>query len=128
MAYDQPGPYGGEPAGNEDYFADAPASQKKQGTKPPGEGDEESKEEGEYGETAVIPKALLGGKEFKPGDEMVVQIVAVHGDRVEIKYAPEGGKGEEGEGEGEAQAEVPPGAQQGPPPGGGDKEMAAMMQ
>jgi hypothetical protein len=127
MAYDQPGPYGGEPAGNEDYFADAPAKAKKQGTKPEGEGDQEEKEEGEYGETAVIPKALLGGKDFKPGDEMVVQIVAVHGDRVEIKYAPEKGGEEKGEGEEQpAQAAVPPGAAGGG--AGGDAEMAGMMQ
>ena len=42
----------------------------------------------------LVSKKLMGGHEVKPGDEIVVQVVAVHGDEVEIKYAPakEGGE------------------------------------
>jgi hypothetical protein len=39
--------------------------------------------------TALIPKSLLAGKKFNPGDEVVLQIVAEHGEEVEVKYAPE---------------------------------------
>lgn len=39
--------------------------------------------------TALIPKSLLAGKKFNPGDEIMLQIVAEHGEEVEVKYAPE---------------------------------------
>lgn len=39
------------------------------------------------GETALIPKGLLAGKEFQPGEEVVFKIVAMRGDEVEIEYA-----------------------------------------
>ena len=39
--------------------------------------------------TALIPKTLLAGKDFNPGDEVVFKIVAMHGEEVEIQYATE---------------------------------------
>lgn len=81
---------------------------------------EESSESQEGGEPeALLPKSILAGKDFKPGEEIVLQIVSVEGDSVRVKYAsePEGEHPEphaEGEGEG-------PG---GPP---ADAEMESMM-
>lgn len=49
----------------------------------------EAKEEQGAGESALIPKSLLAGKEFKPGDELVLKIRALHGDEVEVEYATE---------------------------------------
>jgi hypothetical protein len=122
MAYGNPGPsstYGGNPGGNEDYFADAPETKGEERTMPKeGEGEEE------YGETAVIPKALLGGKEFKPGEEVVMQIVSMRGDQVVIKYATGEGKEEEG-GEQEPEGAAPPGEEAQPK---GDTEMQSMME
>ena len=46
--------------------------------------------------TALLPKTILGGKEFEPGDEVVLKIVHIYEDEVEVAYAPEKGK-EEGE-------------------------------
>ena len=46
--------------------------------------------------TAVLPKEILGGKEFKPGDEVVLKILAIHDDSVEVTYAPEKGADESG--------------------------------
>lgn len=43
--------------------------------------------------TALIPKSLLAGKEFKPGEEIVLKIVHIYEDEVEVEYA----KSEEGE-------------------------------
>lgn len=37
--------------------------------------------------TATIPKALLGGKGVKPGDEVILRVVKDHGDEVEVAYA-----------------------------------------
>lgn len=54
---------------------------------PPEEPAEETGDE----QTFVLPKAIAGGKTFKVGDEMVVQIVAEHEDSFEVKYAPEKG-------------------------------------
>lgn len=41
------------------------------------------------GETALLPKTILGGKDFQPGEEVVLKIVALHDDEVEVSYAPE---------------------------------------
>jgi hypothetical protein len=56
---------------------------------------DEGKEEME-GESALLPKSILAGKEFNVGDEVVLEIVAMHDDEVEVKYAKEkkGGDGE----------------------------------
>jgi hypothetical protein len=118
MAYGNPGPYGGGPAAqSEDYFSDTPAAKEPmQGTKP-----EEGAGDKQYGETAIIPKAILGGKEFKPGEEVVLQVVAIHGDRVEVKYAAEPAAEQTPPKEAPMPAAAPTG-------GGGDREMAAMMQ
>jgi hypothetical protein len=82
----------------------------------------------------MLPKEILMGKDFKVGEEVVLQIKAIHGDSVEVAYAPEKGKGEEGEEEyeGDKEAEAPPEEQQqAAPPGAGNTpqgDMAAMMQ
>lgn len=52
----------------------------------------------EGGESALIPKSLLMGKEFNPGDEVVLKIVHIYEDEVEVQYAPEEPK-EEGHSE-----------------------------
>lgn len=96
----------------EDYYGDSnpgPAA-------PPAEEGQEKESQGEE-KTAIIPKALLGGKEFKPGEEVVFKIVRFHDDSVEIAYAT--GE-EEGEPPHDEQAEA-----KGGNPGGG--EMSSMM-
>jgi len=74
------------------------------------------------GQTAVIPKSLLAGKEFKPGQEVVLKVVAIHDNDVEVEYASE--KGPE-EGEAPPEEEMAQGAPAGGPGGG---EMASMME
>lgn len=44
--------------------------------------------------TALLPKSVLGGKTFKPGEEVVLEIVHVYEDEVEVKYAKEKPEGE----------------------------------
>lgn len=81
------------------------------------EGEEESSEP-----VATIPKALLAGKEFKPGEEIIFEIVSIQDDSVVIKYASphkEEYEGEEGEGKGMSEG--------GMGKGGGD-EYASMME
>lgn len=51
--------------------------------------DEKTEEEG-AGESAMLPKSILAGKDFNPGDEVVLKVVAIHGDEVEVEYAKEG--------------------------------------
>lgn len=53
--------------------------------------DEKTEEEG-AGESALLPKSILAGKDFNPGDELVLKVVAIHGDEVEVEYAKESGK------------------------------------
>jgi len=48
-----------------------------------------SKEEDDNMPTALIPKSLLAGKDFKPGDEIVFKIVHLYDDEAEIAYATE---------------------------------------
>lgn len=59
----------------------------------------------EYGETALLPKSFFGGKQPKPGEEWIVEIVHDHGDEVEVKYAT--GKGDKGSGSEGEMAEGP---------------------
>jgi hypothetical protein len=58
------------------------------------ESQDASEEKGEgdasmEGETALLPKSILGGKDFQPGEEVVLKIVGMHDDEVEVSYAPE---------------------------------------
>src|SRR5436305_9559227 len=43
--------------------------------------------EHEDGPTALLPKSILGGKEFKEGEEIVLRIEKVYPDQVEVAYA-----------------------------------------
>ena len=58
-----------------------------------GAGDAPAKDKPSDGDTAVIPKSLLAGKDFKVGEEVVLKITAIHGDEVQVEYAYD--KGEE---------------------------------
>lgn len=104
----------------EDYYGDQAEERAESPAKAAETASEEAGEKGEE-QTFVLPKEIAQGKEFKEGDEMVVEIVGVHEDSFEVKYAPEkGGKGEE---YGEEQ-----GAPAGPPPGMGPPDaMGGMM-
>lgn len=97
----------------EDYYADAAAPEPESAPKKP------EPEEGESdSQTAVLPKSVLGGKTFKPGEEVVLEIVQVNEDSVVVKYASE--KGGEGEGyQEEAPAAPAPAGGGGGNPGGG---------
>lgn len=98
-----------EAQGGEDYYSDAAPQ-----AAPPeeaAEGQEPHQEEGEH--TALLPKSILAGKDFKPGEEIVLKIVRLHDDQVEVAYA----SGEEKEPQGQAEAMPPQ----------GDSEMASMM-
>lgn len=53
--------------------------------------DEKSEDEG-AGESAMLPKSILAGKHFDPGDEVVLKVVAIHGDEVEVEYSESGTK------------------------------------
>lgn len=99
-AYNNPGP------AKDDSFADAEMPEgMAAGAKEPAEG--------ESGETALLPKSILGGKEFKPGEEVVLKVVNVHDDQVEVAYAT-----------GESKEESPPAAA----PAAAPDEMASMME
>lgn len=49
-------------------------------------------ESSEGEDTAFLPKSVTGGKQFNPGDEIVLKVVSVdeNGD-LEVQYASEGG-------------------------------------
>lgn len=83
---------------------------------------EEESEEQEKAPEAEIPKSLLAGKDFKPGEEIVLEIVAVGEESVRVKYATEKGEYEE-----EPEPERGRGMMRGPggPP---QDEMAGMME
>lgn len=69
---------------------DAPDQTSADTPSPNGAGGEgEDQEEKMQGETALLPKSILGGKEFNPGDEVVLKIVGLHDDQVEVEYAAE---------------------------------------
>lgn len=107
MAYgsqNNPGP------SEDDYFDDSPKTTPKDMQK---EGMEQ---------TGLLPKALMAGKDFKPGDEIMLKITAVHEKDFEVEYAPEKGKEEEAEGPHDEGSEMA-GMEGGGGGGGGMEEM-----
>lgn len=92
----------------EDYYDDAAPAE----TSAPEEGGEEYETEGKV---YTLPKAILMGKDFQPGDELVLKIEAIHDDRIEVSYAPA-----------KEQESAP--AEEAPPSGMGEGEMASMME
>jgi hypothetical protein len=84
MADDIDDMYGGGPGPAQDPDMASDEAQDKGETK-----DEKTEEEG-AGESAMLPKSILAGKTFNPGDELVLKVVAIHGDEVEVEYAKEG--------------------------------------
>lgn len=46
------------------------------------------------GATATLPDAVLGGKTFNPGDEIVLQVVGPTEGGIIVKYASDSGEGE----------------------------------
>lgn len=102
MAYEQPN------SGSDSMYSDSAPSE---GGETPKKGEEQ---------TAVIPKALLAGKEFKPGEEIIFKIVSIHDDEVEIAYAT---------GEGDKEEKMDSAPSESAPAGGGDGGgMASMME
>jgi hypothetical protein len=74
-----------------DYYSDNQGDAPMDNSKAAEGGDEHME-----GETALLPKSILGGKDFKPGEEVVLKIVRMHDDEVEVAYAPaKPGEGEE---------------------------------
>jgi hypothetical protein len=70
---------------SEDYYPEAQTDTAAEGAD--NESPKSDKGEEYGGESALIPKALLAGKEFKPGEEVVFKIVHMYEDEVEIEYA-----------------------------------------
>lgn len=88
---------------DEDLYGNGPSTATAEPEETPetegGEDEQSTQYDEASGTEAVVPKALLAGKDFKPGDEMVVVIKSIHDDEVVIAYAPEKGGEESGGGE-----------------------------
>lgn len=101
-----------------DYYSDAAPGNPGNEPEPKSKDRTENAERDESNEpTAVLPKTILGGKEFKPGEEVMLEIVQVNEDSVVVKYASE--KGEEGEHEESEEREQEQPSSMGGNPGGG---------
>lgn len=86
-----------KPMGGDDLYSDGPGEEAA-AEKPT----DEEKGEPAHDESAeaVLPKSILGGKQFNVGDEVVLKITAMHDDQISVAYAPakpEGGKESGGE-------------------------------
>jgi hypothetical protein len=106
--------YGSNPGAQDNPYSDGAMSAPME--KAPAE------QEQEGGETAVLPKSILAGKDFKVGEEVVLKITAIHGDEIQVEYAQE----KPSEGAEEAPAEAPVEAPA--PNGGGGDAYASMME
>lgn len=99
----------------EDLYSDAAPAAPAEAEPTAAEPEEQKEETSDNEATAELPKSVLGGKEFKPGEEVVLQVVQVMENSVLVKYASEeGGKGYE-----EETKEKPEPAAAGGNPGGG---------
>lgn len=69
-----------------DYYSDAaPSPEAAPATAPESAEPEEASEN----QTAVLPKAVLGGTDFKPGEKMILEVVEVMEDSVLVRYPTE---------------------------------------
>jgi hypothetical protein len=57
--------------------------------KPTADAEPEDRGEDMGEQTALLPKSILAGKDFKVGDEVVLKITGMHEGEVEVEYAPE---------------------------------------
>jgi hypothetical protein len=80
------------PAMADNEYGDGMDSPKEPDAKPD---DANGKDDGE--QEAILPTAILQGKDFKVGDEVVLQITAMHDGQISVKYAPPKGKDDGGE-------------------------------
>lgn len=55
----------------------------------PADAESPPEQDEDVGETALLPKSILGGKDFKPGDEIVLKVEHIYDDEVEVSYASE---------------------------------------
>ena len=80
---------------NQDFYADAapPAAQEAPASEPTTQ-ESDQEESQDESQTAEIPKAILGGKDFKPGEEVVLEVVQVMENSVLVKYASDSGEDE----------------------------------
>jgi hypothetical protein len=85
------------------YYDDEAAPSGAQDSKPKDGGDKKRKSEGQ---SALLPKSILAGKEFKPGEEIVLKIEHIFDDEVEVSYSY--GDEKEGKDEGESDGEGEP--------------------
>lgn len=88
----------GDEMDSETYGAPVTAPEKPAETKP------STDEQNAMDDTALVPTKVLSpeGDSLKEGDEIVVEVVSVHGDQAIVKYAPKkGGETEEPQTEGE---------------------------
>lgn len=54
----------------------------------------DEKEKSEVGQTALLPKSILAGRDFEPGDEVVLKVTHVYENEVAVEYAKEPAKSE----------------------------------
>lgn len=86
--YDNPGPTDGMSSDMDDLYDEGGEDESREPV------DQEIQEDASN--IALVPLNVLQGPkghEVKEGDEIVVQVVAIHGDEAEVKYAPERGGG-----------------------------------
>lgn len=111
-----------------DYYSDNPG--RGAAEEPAGGGAPPPEEEAQTGDdeqpTGLLPKSILAGKDFKPGEEIVLKIVRIMDDQVEVAYAPEKPKeGGEEAGEGMHDEGAERGGEQMPL---GDAQMRSYME
>ena len=70
------------------YFEDGADDEAAPSTAQGGEKEETEGKEDD-GTSALLPKSILMGKEFKPGDEVVLKIDHIYDDEIQVSYATE---------------------------------------
>lgn len=89
----------------ENLYTDSAAEPASHGNQEePGYGEEQGRQqdpedEGTDETMFEAPKSALAGKDFKPGEEVMFEVVALHGDSVTLRYAKEHSEAEEKPGE-----------------------------
>lgn len=101
-------------AGGDDLYSDGADPSNKGGDDDSKPADKDPDQQDDATE-AVLPKAILAGKEFNVGDEVVLTVTGIHDDQISVKYATS--KADESGGDKGEKADMPPAMA-----GGGDSD------
>lgn len=90
----------------DDMYSDNPGGDETSKSPSPDTSSPPERKDADEGETALLPKSILAGKDFAVGEEVVLKIVRMYEDEIEVEYAKDKGGDSENEDMAKAHSEM----------------------